>query len=418
MRAGRLSPSLQKVTEGQTAGCSGHNDMNRFLLSLFLAIISAAAIPAQSADLLEQADAAFRGRDFGRASALARRALASDSRAVHAHMILGVIAAQNNDWDVSDKHFQAVVRLEPSNPYGYFYLGQAKLYQHQWDQGIRYFLKALEREYPDHDRLMVELAVAQNEAARPEEALATLGKIPEPADERLAAQYHAVTAFAQAKLNQPGRAIDAMRRALKADETNSDHWEFLIGWLIKTDQTPQALAEAIRAQQKFPDHPDIQYLFALAGYYVSESPLSGLALRNLREADPDSPRVPLAEGLLYRKQGKTAEATKAFQRAAQRGAPDAHLLLGIVYRENGDYAAAEREYREAERLNPQNGQVMLELGKLFLARGEWEQARIRLEKAAQSMPDAPAVHYQLGLLYRRLGQTEKSEQHLRLSRQP
>jgi Tfp pilus assembly protein PilF len=61
---------------------------------------------------------------------------------------------------------------------------------------------------------------------------------------------------------------------------------------------------------------------------------------------------------------------------------------------------------------------MLELGKLFLAQGEWEEARTRLEKAVQYMPDAPAVHYQLGLLYRRLGQTEKSEHHLRLSKQP
>jgi len=68
--------------------------------------------------------------------------------------------------------------------------------------------------------------------------------------------------------------------------------------------------------------PQTDNLFALTSYYVSESPLSGLALRNLREAALRSPRVLLAEGLLYRKQGKTAEATSAFQRAALRGVPD------------------------------------------------------------------------------------------------
>ena len=109
------------------------------------------------------------------------------------------------------------------------------------------------------------------------------------------------------------------------------------------------------------------------------------------------------------------EATNAFQRAVQRGVPDAHLLLGIVHRENGEYEAAEREYREAERINPRNGQVMLELGKMFLARGELEQARTRLEQAVHYMPDSPSVHYQLGLLYRRLGQPEKSQQHFQLS---
>jgi len=34
------------------------------------------------------------------------------------------------------------------------------------------------------------------------------------------------------------------------------------------------------------------------------------------------------------------------------------------------------------------------------------------------MPDAPAVHYQLGLLYRRLGQLEKAQYHMRLFKQP
>ena len=59
---------------------------------------------------------------------------------------------------------------------------------------------------------------------------------------------------------------------------------------------------------------------------------------------------------------------------------------------------------------------MLEIGKLLVARGELEQARIRFEKAVEYMPDAAAVHYQLGLVYRRLGQVEKAQFQLKLSR--
>ena len=367
---------------------------------------------------LEQADAAFRSGDFAKATTLARRVLARDSTAVHAHMILGVIAAQSADWVTSNRHFQEVVRLQPSSPHGYFYLGQAKLYQQQWRAAIEYFSKALELRYPDEQRLLIELALAQNEAGHPKQALATLAKTKLPSEQLQAAQYHAVVAFARAKLNESRDAIEAMRRSLGLDDAHPDHWEFLIRSLMQDDEPAQALAEAIRAQKKFPDHSDLQFLFALTSYYVTESPLSALALRNLREADPDSPRVLLAEGLLYRKQGKTPEAINSFQQAARRGVPDAHLLLGIVYRESGDYETAEREYREAERINPRNGQVMLELGKMFLTKGQLEQARIRLEQAVQYMPDSPSVHYQLGLLYRRLGQPEKSQQHFQLSKQP
>jgi tetratricopeptide (TPR) repeat protein len=385
---------------------------------LFIAASLAVCLFGQTADVLEQADEAFRQGNLDRAENLARQALARDPAAVHGHMILGVIAAQKQQWQASNTHFESVVRLEPANPFGYFYLGQAQLFQQQWERAIQYFSKALDLGYPERERLVIELATAQNEAGRPQQAISSLETIGPPADQPLAAQYYAITAFAKSGLNQSAPAIEAMRNAVRLDESSAHYWEFLINELIQTDQTPQALSEAIRAQRIFPDNPEIQFLFALASYYVSESPLTGLAVRNLREAEPNSARVELAQGLVYRKQGNTQAAIEAFRRGAERGLPDAHLLLGIVYKENGEYEAAEQEYRKAEQLNPRNGQVLLEMGKLLVVRGDLEQARIRLEKAAEYMPDAPAVHYQLGLLYRRLGQPEKAQEHLRLSRQP
>ncbi len=372
----------------------------------------------QSGALLEQADEAFRAGELEKAETLARQVVARDPSAVHGHMILGVLAAQKNQWEVSNGHFLTILRLEPTNPFGYFYLGQAKLYQQQWAQAVTYLTKAMERNYPDRERLVVELSMAQNEAGNPLQALRTLALIEPPAGARQGAQYFGVTAFAQGKLGHMPEAVESVRRAIQLDDANVNYWDFLVDFLIKTDQAPQALAEAIRAQRKFPDHADTQFLFALASHHVVESPLSKLALRNLREAAPNDARVPLAEGLLYRKQGKTEEAIAAFQRAALQGAADAHLLLGIVYKETGDYIAAEREYREAERRNPASAQLMLELGKLYFARGELELARQRLEKAVELAPDAPTAHYQLGLLYRRLGQTEKAQEHLGKSKKP
>ena len=379
-------------------------------------ILACSVLPAQQPDPLEQADEAFRSGDTDRAAVLARQVVARDPSTVHAHMILGVIAAQKNQWSVSDRHFETVVRLQPANPHGYFYLGQAKLYQRQWEPAIQYFTQALARGYPDRERLRVEMAMAQNEAGRPKQALAGLEGASVPAESRLAAQYHAVIAFARDRLNQTAAAIESARQAVSLDESNPLSWDFLIDALIRTDQAPAALAEAIRAQKKFPDRADTQYLFALASHHVVESPLSKLALRNLEEAEPGSARVALAEGLVLRKQGKNDEALAAFKRAALRNAPDAHLLLGIVYKENGDYPVAEREFLEAARLNPRSGQASLELGKLLLARGELTGARLRLERAVAMMPDASTAHYQLGLLYRRLGLPAKADEHLERSR--
>lgn len=387
-------------------------------LKLFLGLLGFILFTnAQTPGLVEQAQTAFRSGDLDRAAGLAQKAISQDPGSARAHLILGIIAGQRKQWEAAAGHLQTVTRLNPADPQGHFYLGQAKLYQKQWSLALQHFEKAFELGYPDRERLLIELAFAENEAGRPERALERLKQIPKPPEGPRAAQYHAVTAFAQSRLHHYPEAIEAIRKACESDAHDPQYWDFLITTLIGTDQTQAALREAIRAQAIFPDHPDIQFLFALTSYYVPESPLNSLALRNLREAEPGSPKVLLAEGLRYRKEGKLEEATRSFMQAAQRGVQDSHALLGIIYKENGNQAAAEREFREAERANPNNAQVLLELGKIALARGQPNAALARFRKAVQLMPASSPAHYQLGLAYSRLGQREKASEHFNTSRE-
>ncbi|MBI1789090.1 MAG: tetratricopeptide repeat protein [Acidobacteria bacterium] len=379
-------------------------------------LLACALLFAQS--LLEQADAAFRTGDLDRAVALAKKVLAADPSAIHAHLIAGVVAAQRNQWPECSRHFQAVKRLAPANPYSYFYLGQAALYQHQWEAAVREFTAAAARNYPDLDRLRVELALALVESGKPREAMASLEKVTPPSSGwPFAGQYYAVTGFAQGKLGQADGAIQAIRRAREIDALNPQYAEFLISTLLATNQNSVALAEAIQAQRRFPDHLEVQFLFGLASYYVTQGSFTRLALRNSREAGPDSPQTLLLAGLVSRQEGKQEEAAESFRKAAKAGLPDAHLLLGLVSRDTGDLEAAEREFREAERLNPNNGQVRLELGKILLGRGDTAGARARLEKAVELMPGASPAHYQLAVLYGRLGLQEKAAEHLATYRQ-
>ena len=381
--------------------------MIRFLFCPLLV----ACLFAQVNPVLEQADAAFRAGNLDQAVALAKRVSPGDPRAEHAQMILGVIAARRNQWKQAAGHFEAVIRLAPSNPYGYFYLGQASLYQHDWEKAARYFTSALERNYPDRTPLIIELASAQNEAGRAQQAVSSLQKIQPPAEGPLAARYHAVLAFAQAKLDQPATTIHEIDIARELDSSNPRYWEFEISQFINTNQVHLALSEVIQAQKRFPDDPGIQFLLGFCGYLARQDDLMQLGLRNLLESQPGAPRALILAGVVYRYHGESAKAMEAFTEAARRGVPDAHLLLGLVRKEAGDLAGAEREYRQAERDNPQNAQVLLELGKLLLARGEAKEALARLQKAELYMPATPALQYQLGILYARLGDKQRSERH-------
>jgi Flp pilus assembly protein TadD len=54
---------------------------------------------------------------------------------------------------------------------------------------------------------------------------------------------------------------------------------------------------------------------------------------------------------------------------------------------------------------------------MLITRGDLAGALARLKRAAELMPSAPPVHYQLGILYRRMGQNAEAERHLNLFRQ-
>jgi tetratricopeptide (TPR) repeat protein len=366
---------------------------------------------------IQDAEAAFRAGDLNRATVLAKHVLAANPSSVPAHILLGAIASQDGDWTAAVQNFEAVVRLSPSDPRGYFYLGQVSSYQKKWPQATKYFALALERDYPDREQLITQLAFAENEAGRSRQALDRLLKIQPPQSGPSAAQYYAVQAYARSDLNQPLEAIQAMERAMEINGFDPQYRVFMISILLNTNQPALALAEAIDAQKRFPDHEEIQFLFGLASYNMNNLGMTRIGLRNLAEAAPKGAQRILLEGMVHRLEGKRDQATREFLEAAQRGVVGSHLLLGLVLKENGDLAGAEREFREAERVYPRNGQLELELGKLLLARGQTSQAALRLKSAEQYMPTAPAVHYELARLYARLGQKELSEQHLKRFRE-
>ena len=212
--------------------------------------------------------------------------------------------------------------------------------------------------------MLLELALAQHEAGHSNLALASQQKtsINQRALRRPLFRLFTTHRRGQAAptCREPFRGNPRARASLTT--ANPEYARFLINTLLGSGQLTGALAEAIQAQRWFPDDPQIQFLFGLASYYVTQGDLTRVARRNLAEAQPDSPQTMLLSGMVYRQQGQKEEATRVFLCAARGGVTDAHLLLGLIYKDAGNISAAEGELREAERLNPQDGQVEMELG--------------------------------------------------------
>ncbi|MBL8210596.1 MAG: tetratricopeptide repeat protein [Bryobacterales bacterium] len=157
---------------------------------------------------------------------------------------------------------------------------------------------------------------------------------------------------------------------------------------------------------------------------------------------PNDVQSVLGLGLAAFARGRNAEAEKLFAAAAAREpeAADLRVSLGDVYFATDRFAEADAAYREAIRLEPRvaeyrvkAGRNALRLDKQAEAKEHFSQAvvldplqaeahlelgritgeRRHLEAAAAADPTRGAAHYQLALLYRRLGLTELSSASMR-----
>jgi tetratricopeptide (TPR) repeat protein len=164
-------------------------------------------------------------------------------------------------------------------------------------------------------------------------------------------------------------------------------------------------------------------LSAIAHHELKHYELAVEAARRVLELDPQLERMPLPRPLFWKNlaldlmaQGKGAEARGYLERALS-GAEDASLmeLLGATYAEQGATDQAERCWRQAERWEPDNADVCLDLGRLAMGRLRWDEALGFLERAARHSPDAVEPLYNLSQVYAMLGKPREAARYRRLA---
>ena len=120
-------------------------------------------------------------------------------------------------------------------------------------------------------------------------------------------------------------------------------------------------------------------------------------------------------GHLYRNRGPLDKAVTSYEHALQLE-PDALatlVRLGDVYLALGRPEAAAPLFARAVRLDADSAAAWFGAGRAALARNEDADAVKALEDALARDPGATAIHYLLAMAYRRLGDGEQAQAHLR-----
>ena len=105
---------------------------------------------------------------------------------------------------------------------------------------------------------------------------------------------------------------------------------------------------------------------------------------------------------------------------SQNGNAEANYYYGLLLfkragqlQREADFQHAETYFQKALAIDPSFGEVYLQLGMLYNARGKKEAALQEFAKAVRATPQLTSAHYQLSLAYRRSGESGKADQEMK-----
>ncbi len=175
----------------------------------------------------------------------------------------------------------------------------------------------------------------------------------------------------------------------------------------------EALEEALKAQEAYPEDPEVYNLIGLI--YMDRHEYQK-AIENFQKAISLRPQYSEAInnlGSVYLLQGKIKEAIRCFQKALENPLYTrpyiAYTNLAWAYYQLGDKEKAIEYLNKALSYNPRYHLAYFYRGIMALNDGELERARISFRRAVRFNRQDMAARYYLGLVYFRLGQEEKAK---------
>lgn len=229
-------------------------------------------------------------------------------------------------------------------------------------------------------------------------------------------QANAEAALGEIYLEQkkPFEAADSFQKAVQLD-TSSETYAFgFVRALLALKRSAEVIAFLKSVEEKFGTLPNYQYALGLAYYNEHHYAESAAILEKLLLAKP--PREDKVEHVIgdsYLSMGKLDQAQSAYRKAIEENPkdPDYYVAYATAVRREGsdNLDDAMIRLKGAQRMNPGDWRIQLELGLCYESKGQLADAVALVEQAAKSQPDLTAAHVALIRIYFRLGRKADSE---------
>lgn len=213
---------------------------------------------------------------------------------------------------------------------------------------------------------------------------------------------------------QREEAMKHLKLALQLAPAQENSYLALAFLYEKARRFKEAVEVLELGRKQIPGSPN--FLLPLGNNLVwSEQYEAGtVILKDLIEKAPNTPEAYLRLAEAFRNTGHPELETQTLQKLATVK-PD-YPMVGVLTaramlsQDPVDYPAVLRVLAQAEKRSPGDADIFYLRGKACAAMGRNQEAIAALQRAIELRPMDPAPYYQLGLTYRKVGQTELSRQ--------
>lgn len=267
------------------------------------------------------------------------------------HEGLGEYYLASGDTVQAQQHFEKSIELDPNYPFAYKELGNILLSKDKIDSAKMLFERGikLNPKDPDNHNNLGIIHLDRKEYNKAQVAFESAIKY----DPKYARAYEGLGEVLLAKGNI-GDAQKCFEIAIGlAPDLGESHYR--LGTIfINTKEFEKARKEFETALRINPD--DLKSLHGLGIYYMTNKEYNKAekAFRRVYQADPDNPNVCLMLGKVYSMNGRTVqEAISMYKKSLSiKPTTQGHVELGNLYLKKGDKPKAIAEFEKALKLNP------------------------------------------------------------------
>ncbi len=168
-----------------------------------------------------------------------------------------------------------------------------------------------------------------------------------------------------------------------------------------------------------PERIEYPYLLGFARLKVGDAAGAVETLERALALEPRRALTQIALGLAYNNQKRFEEAREHLARSLRLEPENPEAMAALAQAEEGlgQLAEAERHARRALDRVPDHSLAHLVVGMVRMKQGEYAAARDALLRSVEANPGSVKARYQLSLAYARLGDGERSKEHLALYRE-